>query len=71
MKILKGLEAAVDVVKAFLKQYDSDSYKYVLKYHVFKRDSSVRWLFVSFHHISKVDEGSKIFLVWVNYLPSY
>jgi hypothetical protein len=30
LKILKGLEAAVEVVKGILKQYDSDSYRYVL-----------------------------------------
>jgi hypothetical protein len=28
LKILKGLEAAVEVVKGILKQYDSDSYRY-------------------------------------------
>ncbi len=31
MKILKGLEAAVEVVKGILKQYDSDSYRYMLQ----------------------------------------
>jgi hypothetical protein len=32
LKILKGLEAAVEVVKGILKQYDSDSYRYMLLY---------------------------------------
>jgi hypothetical protein len=31
LKILKGLEAAVEVVKGILKQYDSDSYRYMLQ----------------------------------------
>jgi hypothetical protein len=31
LKILKGLEAAVEVVKGILKQYDSDSYRYILQ----------------------------------------
>jgi hypothetical protein len=30
LKILKGLESAVEVVKGILKQYDSDSYRYML-----------------------------------------
>ncbi len=30
MRVLQGLEAAVEVVKDLLKQYDSDSYRYLV-----------------------------------------